>query len=479
MDNQNENNQNEKSQISTSRKPDTLFLYISVITAHLISMASGASMVWTSPVLGKLYLNDTEVNPIGRPITTIEVSMLAAIPTLSNIFGILFMPKLSDIFGRKRYLLCSGLVMLLSGVGLAFSNNVLLMIITRCIFGFPGAWTVVCLYAAEVSEDHNRGKFGCYFGIFQQIGHLFGFVMGPFFSVKHFTLIITSPLLVFVVIFMILPETPKFLLAKDREDECKNVLRKLRSNKSEEEIESDFEKLKENQIKPKEEQGKITDLIKKRESMLAVILGLLPLLTKYCSGVTIIFAFLAPFFDQAGTSLSGDIVAIIIAVFKITFFILTSFIIEKNGRRKMLLISSTSIAIPLFLLGIYFYLQSIDSPIIAHLQWIPLTCLLFTVSFFGLGLGPIVEGWISELPLPELRAVTSSLVHSIGSVVGFALTFMYPIISEFGIQWCVWWFSMNCVVGAILMYFFLPEIQGKSFDEIQEILKNYDVSKNI
>nr|QJX15776.1 glucosinolate transporter [Phyllotreta armoraciae] len=474
MDNQTKKNQNENSQLSTSRKSDTLFLYISVITAHLISMASGASMVWTSPVLGKLYLNDTEVNPIGRPITTIEVSMLAGIPTFTNIVGILFMPKLSDIFGRKRFLLYSGLVMLLASVGLAFSNSVILMIITRCIFGFPGTWTVSCLYAAEVSEDHNRGKFGCYFGIFNQLGHLFGFMIGPFLSVKYFTLIITSPLLIFLVIFMMMPETPIHLLVKGREDECKIALKKLRSNKSDEEIETDFDKLKENQRKHKEHAGKITDLVKKRESILAVILGLIPLLNKYCSGVTVIFTFLAPFFDQTGTSLSGDIMAIIIAVFKITFFVLTSLIVERFGRRKMLLISSTGTAIPLFLLGIYFYLHSINSSLIAYLQWIPLTCLIFTVCFFGLGLGPIPQALISELPSANLRAVSSSLIHSTGSVASSTLTFLYPLVSEsLGNHWCVWWFSMNCVIGAILMYFFLPETKGKSFDEIQEILRNY------
>nr|QJX15774.1 glucosinolate transporter [Phyllotreta armoraciae] len=476
MDNKKyENIQKEKTQSSsTSRKPDALFLYISVLTVQILSIASGASMVWTSPVLGKLYSNDTEVNPIGRPITTIEVSMLAGIPTFTNILGGFFLPKLSDIFGRKRYLLCSGLVMLLSGVGLAFSESVLLMIITRCIFGFPGAWIVICLYAAEVSEDHNRGKFGCYFGIFHQMGHLFGFVVGPFFSVKYFTLIITSPLLIFVVVFMLVPETPMYLLAIGRENDCKTALRKLRSNKEEEEIESALKKLKESQMKPKEEQGKITDLIKKRESILAVLLGLIPVLTKYCSGVTVLFTFLAPFLDQAGTSLSGDIMAIIIAVFKITFFILTSLFVDRFGRRKMLVISSTGTAIPLFLLGIYFYLQSIDSSLIAYLQWIPLTCLIFTVCCFGSGLGPIPLAVVSELPSADLRAVTSSLVHSIGSVVAFLLTFLYPLVSEsLGNHWCMWWFSINCVVGAIVTYFFLPETKGKSFDEIQEILRNY------
>ncbi|CAG9860243.1 unnamed protein product [Phyllotreta striolata] len=452
-------------------KPDTLFLYFSVITVQLLTVVSGSSMAWTSPVLGKLYSNDTDVNPLGRPITTIEVSMLAGVPLFTNTIGMLVMPKVSDIIGRKRHLFISGVVMLLAGIALGFSSgSVILMIITRCIFGTTGCLVVLTIYLVEICEDHNRGKFGCYTGIFNQIGHLFGFVIGPFFSVKDFSLIIISPVLIFVIFAMILPEPPVYLLKKGKEEECKNALRKLRSNKTEEEIETDMNKLKES-LK-KEQKGKIADLFKNKDNLVALILSFLPMLVKYFSGVTVIFTFLAPFFDQAGTSLSGDTVAIGIAIFKISFFTFTSFIVERFGRRKMLLISSTSTGIPLFLIGLYFYLQQINSTFLVNLQWLPLTSLLFTVALFGLGLGPIPMPLISELPRAELRAVSCSVVHAASNIVIFGITSLYPIISEsLGYHWCVWWFSLNCFLGSILIYFFLPETKGKTFDEIQAILK--------
>nr|QJX15773.1 glucosinolate transporter [Phyllotreta armoraciae] len=452
-------------------KSDTFFLYFSVITVQLLTLASGSSMAWTSPVLGKLYSNDTNVNPMGRPITTIEVSMLAGIPLFTNTIGMLIVPKLSDIIGRKGHLLISGVVMLLSGIGLGFSSaSVTFMIITRCLFGITGCFVVLCIYLVEICEDHNRGKFGCFTGIFNQIGHLFGFVIGPYFSVKNFSLIVISPVLIFIIFAMMLPESPVYLLKKGKEDECKNALRKLRRNKTEEEIESDMIKLKENF--KKEQKGKIADLFKNQENLVALILSFLPMLLKYFSGVTVIFMFLAPFFDEAGTNLSGDTVAIGIAVFKILFFTLTSFIVERFGRRKMLLISSTGTSIPLFLIGIYFYLQHINSMFLVNLQWLPLTSLLFTVALFGLGLGPIPMPLISELPRAELKAVSGSVVHAVCNIVIFAITSLYPIISEsLGNHWCVWWFSLNCLLGSILMYFFLPETKGKTFDEIQAILK--------
>nr|QJX15779.1 glucosinolate transporter [Phyllotreta armoraciae] len=465
----------ESHNVAKKRKP--FFVYFCVLTGNLLTLSLGVSMAWTSPVLTKLSSNNTDINPLGRPITAAEVSMLAGIPTFTSSLGLLVMPKFSDLFGRKRYLLFCGVLMFLSGIGLSFSNaSITFMIITRCLFSFTEAYSVMSIYVAEIAEDHNRGKLGCSTGIFHQMGHLLGYIIGPFFSIKNFSLIMTAPTLIFFVFFLMAPETPIYLLIKGKENESKNALRKLRSNKSEEEIELELKNMKEN-LK-KERKGKIIDLFKKREHVLALIFSFLPLLIKFSSGVTVIYAFLAPFFDQAGTNLSGDMVAILIAVFKVSSFILSSVLIEKFGRRKLILMSSTGTAIPLFFIGVYFYLQSINSSLLPYLQWLPLTGLILTVSFFGIGLGPVPHLLTAELPPVELRATLAALVLSTTNIVAFALTSLYPFVSEmYGNEWCVWWFSLNCAVGTILIYFFLPETKGKSLDEIQDMLKNYSELK--
>nr|QJX15780.1 glucosinolate transporter [Phyllotreta armoraciae] len=462
-----------------AKKRDSFFMYFCVLTGNLLTLSLGASMSWTSPVLTKLSSNNTEINPLGRPITAAEVSMLAGIPTFTSTFGLLITPKFSDIFGRKNFLLFCGVLMFLSGIGISFSGgNIALMIITRCLFSFTEAYSVTSIYIAEITEDHNRGKWGCSLGIFQQMGHLFGYVIGPFFSIKYFSLIMTAPTLIFLVFFSMVPETPIYLLIKGKENECKNSLRKLRSNKSEEEIELELKNMKEN-LKKKGRKGNIVDLFKKRENVLALVFSFLPLLIKFSSGVTVIYAFLAPFFDQAGTSfLTGDMVAILIAVFKVTSYVLSSLAIEKFGRRNLFLISTTGTALSLFFIGVYFFLQSINSSLLPYLQWLPLTGLILTVSFFGIGLGPVPHLLTAELPPVELRATMAALVLSSGYVVVFVFTSLYPFVSEmYGNEWCVWWFSLNCAVGTILMYFFLPETKGKSLDEIQDMLKNYSELK--
>nr|QJX15789.1 glucosinolate transporter [Phyllotreta armoraciae] len=451
-------------------KSDTLFLYCSVVTAELLLVATGSSMVWPSPVLGKLGSNDTEINPIGRQITTVEISMLTGIPQFTSILGLLLCPKLSDIIGRKRYLFLAGVVMLISGVGLAFSKKIVYMIIMRCIFGFFGVMSVVPVYIAEICEDRNKGKFGCYTGMLHQIGHLFGFIIGPFLSVKYFTLVITAPLLIFICVFPLMPETPVYLLKHSKIQECKASLKKLRKNKNDLELELDLKKLEEH-LK-NEPKGKVVNLFKKREHIFGILLSLLPIMLKYCSGVTVLFTFLAPFFDSAGTNLSGDLVAIIVAVVKISFFLLTSLIVDKFGRRRMLLISSCSTAVPLCALGIYFYLHHIQSPAVEYLQWLPLTGILATVSCFGLGIGPIPTYLMTEFFPADLRTAAASIINSSGNVMIFVLTFFFPIVTEqLGTEWCVWFFSINCVAGATLIYFFLPETKGKNYSEIEKLLK--------
>nr|QJX15772.1 glucosinolate transporter [Phyllotreta armoraciae] len=453
-------------------KTDSLFLYVSVLTGTLLMISVGISVIWTSPVIGKLKSNDTDTNPLGRPITVIEISIIAGVPALTDVIGMLVMPKVTDIIGRKLHLTFTAITMVLAGVGLAFSTSILYMTLWRCLFGFPAAYIVLSIYIAEICEDHNRGKFGCFTSLLHQIGNFLGFLIGPFLSVKMFSLVMTAPAMLFLFICAVLPETPIYSMLRGDEDKCKAALKKLRGYKTDRDIDSDVMGLKES-LK-EEKKGKISDLFRKKEHRIALLLGCLGLILKVASGVTVIFTYLAPFFDQANTSLSGDNVAMIVSVVKIFVFAFTSFIVDRFGRRNLLVISSTATGIPLCAVGVYFYLQHINSPYIDYLQWLPLTGFLLMVISFGLGIGLIPHVLVTELFPSDLRAASSSVVTSISGMVMVGVTSLFPIVSvELGNHWCVWWFSFNCFLGAILIYLFLPETKGKSFDEIQAELKSY------
>nr|QJX15788.1 major facilitator superfamily protein [Phyllotreta armoraciae] len=459
------------------RKHDTFFLYISVLLTQLPIIVSGASTVWTSPALLKLKSNDTDINPLGRPITTVEISMISGLPVIFGLVGSMLLPKLSDIIGRKKQMLSMGFFVLVSGVALAFSNRVIHIVISKCLLGTAlyGCYAVVPIFVAEICENHNRGKFGCFLGLAHQIGHLFAYLVGPVFSIKYFTLIITSPALVYVLLFFIVPESPIYLLNHGKERECREALRKLRSNKTETELDDDLEKMKMDlNATASAKKATVMDIFRVRENRIALMLALLPLMIQHFSGVTIIMGFLAPLFNAAGTGLSGNTVAILVSTIKTSSFLFTSFVVERFGRRRMLLFSSTFTGIPLFALGVYFYLQHVHSPYLQYIQWLPLVGIIMNVIFYATGIGPIPMAITSELFPLELRAASSCILSGAVNFVIFALISAFPIVSEvLGMHWCVWMFSGSCFIGAVLIYFFLPETKGKSFAEIQQMLKKF------
>ncbi|XP_056641541.1 facilitated trehalose transporter Tret1-like [Diorhabda sublineata] len=461
-----------------THKPDSFYLYWAVFTVQLLTVVSGTSVVWTSPVIPKLTSNDTQVNPLGTPATTTDISMIAASPIITSLIGALVLPRLSDTIGRRMYLLTMGVGLLISHILLAFSASVLLIVISRCIVGtfLAGSFSVIPIYVTEICEDHNRAKFGCYLGLFHQIGHFYCFIIGPYFSMRILTLLLMIPIIPFLISFFFLPESPAYLLSKGKENKCRQALKKLRNTKDSSKIESEFHKLVESD-KTKNFATKSPGYLSfftNKETKVGFMLALLPCQVQILSGITVIMSFLAPLFNSAKTSISGDHVAIAVGILKISCFFLTSAVVEKLGRKRMLIYSSVGSGLSLFGLGCFFYLKHINSQLLDKLGWLPLTLILSYVGLYSLGIGPIPMAIMHEMFPAEYRAVAGSLLTTIGNIIMFTIVFSFPLITaSIGSHWAVWAFSSFCIFGALLIHIFLPETKGKSLSEIQDILQSY------
>lgn len=455
------------------RKKDSLFLYFVVLTGTMSVIVGAGSFVWTSPVVPKLISNNTDENPIGRPATTTEISLIAGLPFLTMVFGSFLLGRLSEIIGRKKCLQFIGLGMFLSAVVVAFSTNVVFIIIFRCILFifYNGALTVYPMYLTEICEDHNRAKYGCLMGVFLPFGNLYSYILGSFLNVRYYSLLLAAPLAYFLVFFFFAPESPIYSLIKGNQEECLQTLKKLRGGKSSEEIREDFEKIR-NTVKEKTNTNtsNISQIFVNKELRYAMVLALGPVLVQNLSGVTIIMAFMAPIFNSAG--FSGNYMSIIVGTIKVVTITITSFVVERTGRRRMLFASAIGTGFPLLILGTFFYLQNIKSPLIEHVQWLPLPCVICNVVMYSIGLGPIPMAIMGELFIPEVRAVAISIITAMMGFCIFVTTTSYPFMAEiFGIHWCVWMYSCICFSGAIFIYVMIPETKGKSLPEIQEYLK--------
>ncbi|XP_028137263.1 facilitated trehalose transporter Tret1-2 homolog [Diabrotica virgifera virgifera] len=459
-----------------SAKPDTFFFIMTILSGTVVATIMGSQLVWTSPVIPKITSNVSDDNPLGRTATTYEISMIAGFPPLATLAGPLFLGQLAEIFGRKRSMLIITLGEMLAVVCLAFSTNVYCIVVFRCaIFMFFNASiTVLPVYLTEICEDHNRARYGCLMGVMPPLGSLFGYVVGSFFTIRVFTLLSLSPLLLFIFFCVCAPESPVYSLSRGRREECLNALRKLRSNKNEKEIEGDMYQIEQAlKLRANSSSGNIFTLFSTKEKRYAMLLALIPIMIQVFSGVTVLVQFMAPIFIAAGTKYNSNHLAIVVGSIKVVSFIIVSFVVEKTGRRYMLLISAIGSSIPLSMLGGFFYLKHINSSWIASLQWIPLTSIVGFMITYSLGIGTIPMAIMGELFTPDVRAAGVSFIMTMLGICLFCATASFPIINEFlGLYWCIWMYSVFCLAGATFIYFMIPETKGKTVVEIQEYIKS-------
>nr|QJX15783.1 major facilitator superfamily protein [Phyllotreta armoraciae] len=460
----------------SKQKPDSFFLSFSMLSVNLIAITGASTYSWTSPVIPKLLSNDTDVNPLDSPATTMEISMLAGLPNLTCTLGIIIAPIIANILGRKKANQIFSLAMLFCNTMVAFSSKMVFITIFRSVImaGFMGSVASMLLYVAESCETHNRAKYSSFTSLAFPIGDMLSFAIGPHFSVRTFTLLLNIPLILYLISSIFVSESPVFLLSNGLRDKAFKVLLTLRSNKTRKEVEEEFIEM-ENNLKQNQssKNAGYLSLVKTKEGRKGVALGIIPMLAQYMSGAAVIIAFLGPIFDSPGAVLSGDSVALIVGILRIIATYGTISIIEKFNRKTLLMFSSLGCGFCMSVLGILFFLNSHKTISLTTFQLLSIIFIISFIVIFCLGLAPVPPVMVSEFFPTDLRSVGTSAILTLVSVALYIESAGFPFLNEYaGTYWCLWVFSLNMLVSSIAIYCFVPETRGKSFSQIQEEIGN-------
>lgn len=452
---------------------DDMILTVVIFSASLVLVGVGINVVWTSPVIMKLKSNNTDINPLGKPITTYQVALITGLVPFGGVVGPLFFTKFCDIIGRKKTLMILSTLMILFEAVLAFSTNIYMYYISRFMIGLCVGVSVAAtsIFLSEISQDHNRGTIGCFVGLSYPIGSLYAYIIGPLFSIKIFTLLCTIPNIFNILCFLIfIPESPFYLASKGYKKETMKALGKIRCRNDN--VEKEYLKIVqtlENTTDKVEPTWRNILIVKnlRKGFIIAVTLNALQQL----SGIGAILSYAGPLFDAAGASLSGNMTAILIGAVKVGAAVAATAIIERTGRKPLLIISTLGGSIPLFLLGLFFHLKNINSPLLDSILWLPIFSALFFIVTYTFGLGIIPQAIMSELFPSNVKSKTASSSASCALILKCVVTTIFPIMNDFlGPTWCLWVFSVFELLGFLFVCFVVPEIKGKTVLEVQELL---------
>lgn len=177
------------------------------------------------------------------------------------------------------------------------------------------------------------------------------------------------------------------------------------------------------------------------------------------------------YFQAANADSDSNTSSIIVGVVQVVSTFISTLIVDRLGRRKLLLVSASAMSVCTLLLGVFFFLkdsnQNVDS-----ISWVPLVSLCVFMVAFSIGFGPIPWMILGELFSPSIKSTASSIASCFNWILAFLVTKFYaPISKEAGTGVTFFIFMSILINGAIFVSYFVKETKGKSQEEIQRELE--------
>lgn len=423
---------------------------------------------------------------------------------LGTILGCIISGVITDRFGRKRALILAALLLSLSAMGSMLTpqfqgnlDNPLwmtsdmdtafnMLVIARVIGGIGvGITSVVApVYISELTLPENRGKIVSVYQLSITLGILLAFlvdwivlngagdaagIISPYASPKFFEWLFAEEIwrgmlgteipvaLLFFILLLFTPESPRWLVANKRENEALDTMIKIGG---EEQAEVQLIEIRE---MIKEETGGFRELFSpffRRPFLIGILLPMF----SHLSGIAAIMYFAPNIINEAIASVESSFLgAVLVGLVNSAFTFVAIQYIERSGRRKLLLIGVVGAFISLAGVGIMFALGS-------TLIIIPLLCY---VASFAFSYGPIVWVIISEIFPTRIRGMAVSIGSLSLMVTGFLITLTNPVLIESIMPSGTFFLYAGLTLPAIwFIWRFVPETKGKSLEEIEKYWLN-------
>ncbi|MGO8717619.1 MAG: sugar porter family MFS transporter [Acidobacteriaceae bacterium] len=400
-------------------------------------------------------------------LTDFETELAVSSLLIGCIAGAAVAGWLSDRYGRKRALSFSALLFAVSSLGAALPRDFVQFGVARFIGGIAiGVASMLApLYIAEVSPARIRGRLVSLNQMAIVTGILLAYLVNWALSFSGaaswrwmFAAAIVPSLGLFAGLFFV-PESPRWLMEQEREEDARVILGRVEgAERAEDQIVRIRESL---QL----EASTFRDLLApalRRPLFLVVALAMLQQIT----GINTVLFYGSIIWERelGGHSASAAIGAnatVGLVNFGVTLVAL--WLIERSGRRPLLMFSSGCMAVCQLLLGLAFLLEPPPAPLV-------LGAMLLCVAAFAIGLGPATWVLMAELFPTRVRGRAMSIANMALWIASFVLTFTFLSLTRaITITGAFCLYSFLCVLTFLLVWRVVPETKGKSLEEIEAL----------
>jgi len=406
-----------------------------------------------------------------------------SVALLGCLIGAMLSGVLADRFGRKKLLIVSALIFLVSAYYTGAASGFTIFLIARFLggIGIGIASNLSPMYIAEVSPTAIRGKLvslnqlTIVLGILgaqivnwllaepvpadftaQQIAESWNGTMGW----RWMFWAAAFPAGLFFLLVFFIPESPRWLYINGYKEKALVALTKIGGNDyAQEEVKG----IQMGHLQKTDEKGGLKKLFSRPMRKVLVIGLVIAVFQQWC-GTNVIFNYAQEIFQSAGFTLDDVLFNIVITgIANLVFTFVAIFTVDRLGRRALMKIGAGGLAGIYLILGTCYFFEISG--------WFMVILVVLAIACYAMSLGPATWVLLSEIFPNAVRGVAMA-VCTFGLWAGcFTLTYTFPLLNAFlGSSGTFWIYSLICIVGFIFIQKELPETKGKSLETLEKEL---------
>ena len=397
----------------------------------------------------------------------------ASCALIGCMIGAMIAGGLSDKLGRRKVLMISAWAFAISSVGIMIPLSLNMFIFFRMIGGIGiGIASILSpMYISEIAPASIRGRLISIYQLGIVIGILLIYFVNAAIAGMHdhqwnvdtgWRWMFGSgllPSIVFILLLLRAPESPRWLAAQNQWDSATDILEKVNGTTGA------AEEVKAIKSSLSEKQGTFSELLRPGLRT-ALIIGIFLSIFSQVTGINVIMYYAPEIFKATGEGSSSALMQTIwVGGINVLMTLVAIRYVDRLGRKKLLLIGSAGMAVCLAFVGAAFYQQATAG------YWV-LGGILLYISFFAISLGPLTFVVVAEIFPNSIR----------GRAMGVAIFFLwlsvyivsqtFPMLLEsIGSAYTFWIYMIMSILAFLFIWRMVPETKGKTLEEIQDLWK--------
>jgi MFS transporter, SP family, galactose:H+ symporter len=436
------------------------FVYMAAVFAALGGLLFGYD---TGVISGaELFIrNDFTLSTFALEVIVSGVLAGAAVGALGG-------GRMADLFGRRKLLITTAIIFAAGALLCAAAQSPAILVVGRIIvgLGIGLSSSTVPVYISEVAPADARGWQVSLFQLAITVGILLAYLVDYAFALIQgwrwmFGLAIV-PAAIFGLGMIFLPESPRWLVRNGHREVARATLSRIRGTPD---VAAELAEIERSLVQAPES-GRLSDLLAPsiRRSL---VIGIGLAIFQQITGINTVIYYAPVIIQSAGiSSASGAILATAgIGLVNVLMTIVAMRLIDRSGRKPLLLVGIAGMAITLGFLGFVFRMPSHT----AALAWLAVISMMAYVASFAISLGPIFWLLISEIYPLKIRNSAEGLAATFnwGSNLLITLTFL-TLVEQLGPSWTFWLYGLSAVAAWIFSYYIVPETKGRTLEEIEQ-----------